>query len=75
MCRNLSAKETKCGILKTDCLCDFVTLSFVSVEYSFGLNYYGLMSKSKKRFDRIKREEMGNNYMVSQHISNIRGSL
>ena len=42
---------------------DYVSLSFISWEYSFGLTDYGYISESMKHFHRIK-EEIGNNYMV-----------
>lgn len=70
-----SAKETKCGFLKTDCfqwLC-FTFLCFIGTQ--FWLNWlYGWISESKKHFHRIKEGERGNNYMVSQHINNKIGS-
>lgn len=53
---------------------DYVSLSFVSYIYNFGLTDYGYIYESKKRFHRIKEGEIGNNYMVSQHINNKIGS-
>lgn len=53
---------------------DYVSLSFVSYIYNFGLTDYGYISESKQRFHSIKEGEIGNNYMVSQSINNKIGS-
>ncbi len=64
-----SAKETKCGFIKTDCfqwLC-FTFLCFLHIQFWF--NWLWLNFWIKKHFHRIKEGEIGNNYMVSQHLT------
>lgn len=55
------AKETKCGILKMDCFQFMFPLSFLSLEYHFGLTDYSYISESKDRLDGITDAEIGNN--------------